>query len=223
MPPTSSLPPPSPLVTVSIADQSVTARSGSETARLLDRFSGPLIDEVCGVEDGTTWLARLAASNQSVISLDRTATWYRFHHLLRDVLRAEHERSSPERSAELHAAAGRWRAESGDLMSAVEHLLHAGCRVEAVDPGIVGPYLARVEARHGRADRPRVDVLVEQLTDRELSVLRYLPSALTQREIAGELFVSLNTVKSHCKAIYRKLGVDGRSAAVAAAREHALL
>lgn len=92
-----------------------------------------------------------------------------------------------------------------------------------VDPGIAGRYLARVEARHGRADRPRDNGLVDDLTDRELSVLRYLPSRLSQREIAAELYVSLNTVKTHCKAIYRKLGVDGRKPAVQAAREHNLL
>jgi LuxR family maltose regulon positive regulatory protein len=65
--------------------------------------------------------------------------------------------------------------------------------------------------------------MVEELTDRELAVLRYLPSQLSQREIASELYVSLNTVKTHCKAIYRKLGVDGRKAAVQAARDHGLL
>jgi LuxR family maltose regulon positive regulatory protein len=92
-----------------------------------------------------------------------------------------------------------------------------------VDPGIAGRYLARVEARHGRADRPPTSGLVAHLTDRELSVLRYLPSNLSQREIAAELYVSLNTVKTHCKAIYRKLGVDGRKPAVQAAREHNLL
>ncbi len=54
-------------------------------------------------------------------------------------------------------------------------------------------------------------------------MLRYLPSKLSQREIAGELYVSLNTVKTHCRAIYRKLGVDGRKPAVQAAREHDLL
>jgi LuxR family maltose regulon positive regulatory protein len=92
-----------------------------------------------------------------------------------------------------------------------------------VDPGIAGRYLARVEARHGRSERVRVAALVEELTKRELSVLRYLPSQLSQREIAGELYVSLNTVKTHCKAIYRKLGVEGRKPAVQAARDHGLL
>ena len=100
---------------------------------ILDRLSGPLIEDVCGVDDGTDWLAGLAASNQLVISLDRTGTWYRLHHLLQDLLRAELERSAPERCAELHAAAGRWHAEAGDLMAAIEHYLRAGRRVEAAD------------------------------------------------------------------------------------------
>ena len=96
-------------------------------------MSGPLIDEVCGTDDGATWLAALAASNQLVISLDRTGTWFRFHHLLRDLLRNELERSTPARFADLNAVAGRWHVASGDLMAAVEHLLQAGCRVEAAD------------------------------------------------------------------------------------------
>ena len=65
--------------------------------------------------------------------------------------------------------------------------------------------------------------LVEQLSEREMAVLRYLPSTLSLPEIARELFVSPNTVKTQCSAIYRKLAVSGRSAAVQAAREHRLL
>lgn len=92
------------------------------------------------------------------------------------------------------------------------------------DPGIVGRYLDRVESRHGRAaPAPSVTELIEDLTDREIGVLWYLPSELSQREIASELFVSLNTVKTHCKAIYRKLGVPGRKAAVQTARDLGLL
>jgi len=65
--------------------------------------------------------------------------------------------------------------------------------------------------------------IVEQLTERETAVLRYLPTGLSQRQIAGELFVSPNTVKTHCTAIYRKLAVDNRKAAVQAARDLGLL
>ncbi len=94
------------------------------------------------------------------------------------------------------------------------------------DPGIAGRYLALVEARHqigATQPRPTVPHLTEGLTDRELAVLRYLPSQLSQRDIASELYVSLNTVKTHCKAIYRKLGVRDRKAAVQTARDLRLL
>lgn len=57
-------------------------------------------------------------------------------------------------------------------------------------------------------------VHVEQLTDRELQVLRLLRSDLSLREVADELFVSHNTIKSYTKSIYRKLGVTSRSAAL---------
>lgn len=93
-----------------------------------------------------------------------------------------------------------------------------------VDPGIVGRQLKRIEARHHLSSPgSHRDALVEQLTDRELAVLRYLPTSLSQREIASELFVSLNTVKTHCRAIYRKLDATDRKAAVQAARDHDLL
>lgn len=446
---------------------------------VLERMSGPLVDAVCDTSGSAEWLRRTAAVNQLLIGLDRTGTWYRYHHLLRDLLRFEAEREMPEQVRALHAAAGRWHEEHGDLHSAVGHFLDADEKVAAADlvamgakkllndghsytvlqyldrlgdlceehegaaivkawvtfvsgrfaesdkfleiarrldvegidtglidglammsnlargdtgaalgvaetsptptesthtmalgtvnlwagrfdvarallsaaneqanaephdfaasvapgleavteleagnpvaarrranhaveyaaahgtarapqmalahgvlastaddateavaaarlaielarrapellmlgytlttagdvlvargddeghellrearvmvdrcpdPGIVGRSLDRVESRHGRAaPAPSVTELVENLTDREIGVLRYLPSELSQREIASELFVSLNTVKTHCKAIYRKLGVPGRKAAVQAARDLGLL
>ena len=65
--------------------------------------------------------------------------------------------------------------------------------------------------------------LVEPLTDRELEVLGFLPSRLTNAQIADQLCVSVNTVKHHTKSIYRKLGADGRDGAVAAGRAGRLL
>jgi LuxR family maltose regulon positive regulatory protein len=445
---------------------------------VLGRLTGPLVDAVTGSTDGSTWLARTAAANQLLVGLDRTGTSFRYHHLLRDLLRLEAEREIPERLPDLHLAAAAWHREHGDMYTAIEHyisggdlltagdliavhatallnggqiftvlrlldrlgdlpehhsrsalvrgwidistgrfagarhyydvaarlddgtdaaltaalgimvhltegdlgtagsiadgmpeptestqavalaavrtwsgsfdearrhiavarelgasepsdyaasvapglaavvelesasravaadqaaasLLHAAGHgvaeapqlsishavlarttseperraaaaeraIELVrrapepftfgyvltlvgdvacesgdpagpellrearatvdrcdDPGVVGPALARVEARHGLAATPAAQTgLVEELTDRELAVLRYLPTSLSQREIASELYVSLNTVKTHCKAIYRKLGVGDRSAAVHAARRLDLL
>jgi LuxR family maltose regulon positive regulatory protein len=54
-------------------------------------------------------------------------------------------------------------------------------------------------------------------------VLRYLPTNLRAPEIAAELFVSLNTIRTHLRSIYAKLGVHGRTDAVKRARELGLL
>ncbi|WP_017934497.1 LuxR C-terminal-related transcriptional regulator [Nocardioides sp. Iso805N] len=66
--------------------------------------------------------------------------------------------------------------------------------------------------------RPHPGALVDELTARELDVLRLLPTRLTVREIADELFVSHNTLKFHVRVIYQKLGVNSRAEAVEAAR-----
>jgi LuxR family maltose regulon positive regulatory protein len=449
---------------------------------VLERLSGPLVEAVCGITDGGAWLRRLAATNQLLISLDRTGTWFRYHHLLADLLRIEAENSIRGELTELHRRAGAWHRQHGSAMDAIEHYLHSGDQdaaadlvfdeatellnsgqlatlqrqitslgsladqragisvvggfvalftgrmhdahrhldlartlgpndeearlivalaiymaiasgdvasalaearalsdpteaaqalsliwartwagefegaasllgvaerladqgdnalvaravpiYEAVvalemgraadakraaeraleiaaasglgdstgvalaysvigrisddpdeavaaaargaelaesamvlargyaltsaadvltrhqhpdgdgllgqaralidqcpDPGIVGQYLNRVEARQGvlvatHDPSPGTPAMVESLTDREQAVLHYLPSQLTQRDIANELYVSLNTVRTHCKAIYRKLGVGDRNAAVQAARDNGLL
>lgn len=69
-----------------------------------------------------------------------------------------------------------------------------------------------------RAAEPE-PMIGEHLTERELIVLRYLPTMLKAAEIAKDLFVTINTVKSHQRAIYRKLDVTTRRAAVERARD----
>ncbi|HSF27325.1 MAG TPA: LuxR C-terminal-related transcriptional regulator [Actinomycetes bacterium] len=76
------------------------------------------------------------------------------------------------------------------------------------------------QAEGGPEDRL---LLAERLSSRELAVLSYLPSMLTNEEIGMALFVSVNTVKAHLKSLYRKLGVTGRREAVRRARELDLL
>jgi LuxR family transcriptional regulator, maltose regulon positive regulatory protein len=65
--------------------------------------------------------------------------------------------------------------------------------------------------------------VAEELTAKEHEVLRLLATRLSRREIGQRLYVSLNTVKTHQRALYRKLGVENRAAAVARARELGLL
>ena len=90
----------------------------------------------------------------------------------------------------------------------------AGC----ASPGLVPTFVDDVEALLPRlppAEVAHSQPMAEALTRRESNVLRLLHSDLSLREIAAELFVSYNTVKSQTRAIYRKLGVSTRAEAVA--------
>jgi LuxR family maltose regulon positive regulatory protein len=75
----------------------------------------------------------------------------------------------------------------------------------------------------GQAGWPRGRGLGEQLTDTETRVLRYLPTHLTAPEIAAELWLSVNTVNTHTRHLYAKLGVHSRHEAVDRARALGLL
>jgi ATP/maltotriose-dependent transcriptional regulator MalT len=66
-------------------------------------------------------------------------------------------------------------------------------------------------------------VSTEALTERERVVLHYLPTLMSNAEIAAEMVVSVNTVKTHLKSIYRKLGVERRRDALLRARQVELL
>lgn len=115
----------------------------------------------------------------------------------------------------------------GDRRAA--HAALARCR-EVVDTEPVSAFAVRfleeAEQRIGRGSArsaARSGALVEELTDRELSVLRALQGTASQREIGSALFLSINTVKAYTKSLYRKLGVSCRSDAVVEARELGLI
>jgi LuxR family transcriptional regulator, maltose regulon positive regulatory protein len=90
------------------------------------------------------------------------------------------------------------------------------------DPGpVVTAFLHRAESRLAgprRVMQP-LSPMMADFSERELAVLRLLASSLSQREIGSTLFISVNTVKTHSKSIFRKLGVATRADAVARARE----
>jgi ATP/maltotriose-dependent transcriptional regulator MalT len=80
--------------------------------------------------------------------------------------------------------------------------------------------LKRFRLRHGEGDRVTItEHESESLTDREAEVLNCLVEARSNKEIASLLFVSIDTVKTHLKHIYVKLGVRDRYQAVSRARE----
>ncbi|MFZ1754842.1 MAG: tetratricopeptide repeat protein [Caldilineaceae bacterium] len=100
---------------------------------------------------------------------------------------------------------------------------------EAAAAGISPVYARRLRAAFGAsgvsapATQPSNQPLIEPLSDRELDVLKRLGSEMSGPEIAEILMISLNTLRTHTKNIYSKLGVNSRRAAVSRAQELSLL
>ncbi|GAA3947348.1 LuxR C-terminal-related transcriptional regulator [Gordonia caeni] len=98
---------------------------------------------------------------------------------------------------------------------------------ERVETGIARPefaldLLARMAKTGGRRADPEHGFFVP-LSERETNVLQYLIGSMTTAEIATALYVSVNTVKTHQRSIYQKLGATGRREAVSRARQLGLL
>jgi LuxR family maltose regulon positive regulatory protein len=70
---------------------------------------------------------------------------------------------------------------------------------------------------------PGIEPLIEPLSERELEVLRYVATGLSDRQVAETLIVAIGTVKRHLNNIYGKLGVHSRTQALARARDLGLL
>ena len=109
-----------------------------------------------------------------------------------------------------------------DCGSAVQVLLEQRVRWGTAHRSFAGELLAAFRKRAPSIPITRVELL-EPLSSREQSVLRFLPTMMSNAEIAGELFVTSNTVKTHLKSIYRKLQVSRRRDAVERARAVGLL
>jgi ATP/maltotriose-dependent transcriptional regulator MalT len=120
--------------------------------------------------------------------------------------------------ARIRLRRGRLDEAEATLRSAREAL------AELIDSGPVPAVAEEVEREletaRGHASRGEV---LEPPSDAELAVLRLLASDLSNREIGERLFLSPNTIRSHKRALYHKLGVHSRTAAVARATALGLL
>lgn len=90
-------------------------------------------------------------------------------------------------------------------------ILNTAARKRTLAPGVAATLAERIS-------NPE-----EALSEREIEILQALASGATNRELAAQLFISLATVKTHLIHIFRKLGVDTRTAAVTVAREKKLI
>jgi LuxR family maltose regulon positive regulatory protein len=132
---------------------------------VLDRLTARLCDAVAGRQDASAILEWLERQNLFLVPLDRNRSWYRYHHLFADVLRARLADERPGDVAALHRRASDWFHGAGDAEAAVRHALAAGerqlaaDRVEAAIPGLL-------RERRERVIRRWVDQLPPDLTAR---------------------------------------------------------
>ena len=139
-------------------------------------------------------------------------------------VRLAHQPSQTARALNLLASA---ELKLGDRRAASAALAEAR-EVAANDPVFpsVLTQLAAIEKQVGKlasSDAVSRGQMVEELTDRELAILRALQGPLSQREIGREMYLSINTVKGYTKSLYRKLGAASRAEAVEIARASQLL
>lgn len=141
------------------------------------------------------------------------------------------ERADSRRAKRLCAAAARHAGDPATRALALLHLARLRppaaaqaaldeARVElscCSGASLLETMLVEREAELGSAEG--TDAATGELSPAEQRVLRLLATRLTRREVADELYVSVNTVKTHARVIYRKLGVRTRSAAVETGRE----
>jgi LuxR family transcriptional regulator, maltose regulon positive regulatory protein len=139
-------------------------------------------------------------------------------HFFRDEVATVHH-------AWLLATLARVRCHRGRLDEAAAALRSARDEIaELVDPGRVRSLIEHVERQLDEAkSRAREGAVLELPSAAELAVLRRLATDLSVRQIGDELFLSANTIRSHTRALYRKLGVNSRVDAVARADALGLL
>ena len=120
-------------------------------------------------------------------------------------------------------ALARVRSACGDRDGARKLLDEGREIIQAYPDAGIFPGLLELQERELGKRRQREPSPDGKLTERELAVLRLFDGELSHRQIGDNLFVSINTIKSHVRSIYRKLGVSSREEALEQAREQALI
>jgi LuxR family transcriptional regulator, maltose regulon positive regulatory protein len=190
-----------------------------ERALDLARAAAEVADEVGAAEVGTVGVVGIALGS----ALAAHGRLTEAEHVLQRAVEATAKPADILLSALARLRLARVRAARGRLAEARKLLVEAREIIESTaEPGILRAQLEELERVF--CTRSRRDISFDDLpTESELRVLRLMASDVTRSEIATQLFLSPNTVKSHQRALYRKLGANTRKAAVARARELGLV
>jgi LuxR family transcriptional regulator, maltose regulon positive regulatory protein len=194
---------------------------GSERAEALAMLARvELADD--RIEEGLSALARAAAADGPGASAPVQTEIAVLRAVASDRAGLDVEaRTSIERALEL-AEPEKVRRPFLEAGPTVAVLLRRAIRAGSAHRWLAGTLLAVLDGRD-RSGGAAPHELLEPLSSKERVVLRYLPTLMSNQEIAGELFVSVNTIKTHLKSIYRKLDTSNRREAVRRARELRLI
>ena len=184
---------------------------------ILSRLCAPLCEAVVGRPISQKMLEELAAANLFVVPLDEERRWYRYHSLFADALRYRLEQEEKALVPTLHQRASQWYRQQGSTQEAAEHAVLAQAWDQAAD-SVESDVIAH-PSRPGRPGEP----LLDPLTPREMEVLLWLAQGASNRDIAHNLMISLDTAKRHVSNILSKLDAKNRTQAVAQARSLGLL
>jgi LuxR family maltose regulon positive regulatory protein len=186
-----------------------------------------------GIELADRLIARALESQAMLVALEALLLRSQMHAALEDsdgrpVVRPSASHRDLVRALELAEPEGFASVfvEEGAYVVKVLAELLAQNQLGSLQRGYIEKLLAAFNKSSPAPARPpvaRPAALIEPLTDREVDVLRLMAEGLKYAEIAERLFVSLNTVRSHVKAIYGKLNVNNRTQAIEMARQLQIL
>ena len=113
--------------------------------------------------------------------------------------------------------------QAGRLAMAHDLLAELAPRLGRYSDGMSAMQARVAEVERRLREESAAALVDEPLTGRELDVLRLLQGSLSLHEISDELYLSTNTVKTHARAVYRKLGAHSRAEAVRIGRRQSLI
>ena len=155
---------------------------------VLDRLTGPLCDAVSPLTAGgsaKTMLETLDRENLFLVALDGHRTWYRYHHLFGDVLRAHLFEERPDEVPELHRRASGWYAAAGQPESAVRHALAAGDADRAADHIELAIPTLRRERREELIRRWAHELPDEVVRERPVLAIELIGGLMSSNEFEG--------------------------------------
>lgn len=208
----------------------------------VEKFCPALANDLMQINDSYHIIKELEAANLFIIALDNHRSWYRYHDLFRQFLLLHFHALKPKKKSELHLRAIHWLEEGGYYESAFQHavilnnwekceFLFSLIAEEKIDVGLQQalPSLLKAlpDAMSLVLSQKYIEIspelptesiinkdLVEPLTKRESQVMALVKQGLNNKEIAEQLFISLNTLKVHIRNLYGKMGVENRTQAL---------